>query len=82
MVMKATWLCVTLLLGQLYLVSAVHNITEALAALAPVSIEDPETRTALMEDIGTGFSASNFARKVEHHYWLTTLLIALAILCQ
>ena len=76
--MKATWLCVTLLLSQLYLVSAVHNITEALAALAPVSFEDLETKTLFMADTGTSFSVSNFARKVEHHYWLTCFLIPLA----
>ena len=80
--MKATWICVTLLLGQLYLVSAVHNITEALEALAPVPIEDLQTKTSLMEETDTSFSVTNIARKVENEYWLMSLFVVLGYLLQ
>ena len=82
--MKAIWICVALLLGQVYLVSAVHNITEALAALAPFPIEDPETKTSLMEDPDTSFSliANSTARKVEHQYFLMSFLVALGYFLQ
>jgi hypothetical protein len=80
--MKATWICVTLLLGQLYLVSAVHNITEALEALAPVPIEDLQTKTSLMEETDTSFSVTNTARKVENEYWLMSLFVVLGYLLQ
>jgi hypothetical protein len=81
-VMKATWICVTLLLGQLYLVSAVHNITEALEALAPVPIDDLQTKTSLMEETDTSFSVTNTARKVENEYWLMSLFVVLGYLLQ
>ena len=38
------------LLGVISSVVSVHNITEALAALAPVLIDDPETAISLMQN--------------------------------
>ena len=65
------------------MVTAVHNITEALAALAPVPIEDFETKTLLMGDPGMSFSVTNTARKVEDQYsWLMGAFIALGYLLQ
>ncbi|CAB4002986.1 Hypothetical predicted protein [Paramuricea clavata] len=80
--MKATWICVTLLLSQLCLVPAVHNITEALEALAPVPIEDLQTKTPQMEETDTSFSVTNIARKVEHEYWLMSFFVVLGYLLQ
>ena len=78
--MKASFIYITvLLLSQLYLASAVHNITEALAALAPVPIEDPETKESLME---TSLSVTNTARKVATQYWLMSVLVPLGFLLQ
>ena len=81
--MTATWVYVTLVLSQLYLIAAVHNITEALAALAPVPFEDLETKTMLMSETGTSFSVTNnIARKVENQYWVIGAFVSLGYFLQ
>ena len=66
-----------LVLGLITHVTSVHNITEALAALAPLPMDDPEAAISLMEtDDVTNLKSLNDAKTPEIGYSLVTVVVA------
>lgn len=72
----AILLVALLLVSFISSVFSLHNVTEALAALAPVPMDDPESAISLMENDGARSSATNGAKKPRENYGLISTMVA------